>query len=68
MYEESCFFNQIIKAGEAAMNVPLSAPHGIRYSVDDHADQNRLSGESIFHRIWVTFLFVAFLLVVLIFL
>jgi hypothetical protein len=49
------------------MSAPFLVHHEIRFSADP-ADQNRFSQESLFHKIWVNFVLVAFFLVVLIFL
>jgi hypothetical protein len=49
------------------MSTPFFAHHEIRYSADQ-TDQKGFSHESIFHKIWVTFLFVVFFLLLFVFL
>ena len=49
------------------MSAPFFAHHGIQYSAEKE-DPKRISHESVFHKIWVTFLFGVLFLFLIIFL
>lgn len=49
------------------MSTPFFAHHEIQYPVHP-ADQKESSPESLLHKIWITFLFVVFLMVLFVFL
>jgi hypothetical protein len=49
------------------MSISFFDHHEIRFS-SDQADKNRFLEETLFHKIWVTFLFVVFFLFLFIFL